>query len=184
MGSTGASGYPAPKTADLIGIMGGNGNIYAVSAVNPVPITGSITATNPSVGPNGGLAPLDSTLIGGVNGSGFLEPVNVDANKNLQTVPQTPVAGTVSQKAITVGTSAVRCTVSGSAPSTTRVMLMVQPDSSSTANFWIGGSSVANSGSSRGIPLAPGATFFRNSDAGDYYIISDTATQTVYVMEQ
>lgn len=97
---------------------------------------------------------------------------------------RTPTAGTITQAAITVGTSAVRLTVSGSAPSASRVVLVATPDSASTASFYIGSSSVTNSGANRGIQIVAGQTFIANSDAGDYYIISSTAAQTVYVMEQ
>lgn len=96
----------------------------------------------------------------------------------------TPTAGTVTQAAITVGTSAVRLTVSGSAPSASRSVLVATPDSASTAKFYIGSSSVTSSGANRGVQITSSQIFTANSDAGDYYIISDTAAQTVYVMEQ
>lgn len=96
----------------------------------------------------------------------------------------TPTAGTITQAAITVGTTAVRLTVSGSAPSSTRSVLVATPDNASVANFFIGSSSVTNSGANRGIEIVAGQTFVANSDAGDYYIISSSAAQTVYVMEQ
>lgn len=96
----------------------------------------------------------------------------------------TPTAGTVTQAAVSVGTTAVRATVSGSAPSSTRSVLVVTPDPASTATFYIGSSSVTNSGATRGIALVAGQSFTANSDAGDYYIISSTTAQTVFVMEQ
>ncbi len=102
---------------------------------------------------------------------------------NLKTAAyaSTPTALTVTQAAITVGTSAVRLTVSGSAPASTRVVLVATPDNASTAHFFIGGSSVTAFG---GIEIVAGQPFIANNDAGDYWIISDTAAQTVYVMEQ
>lgn len=106
---------------------------------------------------------------------------NIGSVNSLQT---TPVAKTITQAAVSVGTSAVRCTVSGSAPSSDRVLLMVQPDPSSSASFFVGSSSVDTIGSDRGVPLVPGATFIANNDAGDYYIISSVASQTVYIVEQ
>jgi hypothetical protein len=95
-----------------------------------------------------------------------------------------PPAGTVVQKAITVGTTAVRCTVSGSSPISTRSRLFVTPDPASTANFFIGASTVASSGANRGTPIAPGEHFASDFDAGDYYIISDTVAQTFFITEQ
>src|SRR6185312_14698996 len=100
-----------------------------------------------------------------------------------QTFAGTPTAGTVTQAAITVGTTAVRLTVSGSAPSSTRILLAAIPDPSSTATFYIGSSSVTNSGATRGIPLTAAQSFVVNNDAGDYYIVASTASQTVFVME-
>lgn len=96
----------------------------------------------------------------------------------------TPTAKTVTQAAITVGTTAVRCTVSGSAPASTRVVLGVTPDNGSAANFFIGSSTVTSTGATRGIEIAAGQSFIANNDAGDYWIVSSTASQTVYIMEQ
>lgn len=96
----------------------------------------------------------------------------------------TPTAGTVTQAAITVGTSAVRLTVSGSAPSSTRSVLVATPDSASVASFYIGSASVTNSGATRGVLILAGQSFIANSDAGDYYIVSSSAGQTVFVTEQ
>lgn len=98
----------------------------------------------------------------------------------------TPVttSGTVTQAAVTVGTSAVRCTVSGSAPNAARKALIVEPDPASTAKFYIGSSSVTSSGATRGISLSPGSQFIADFDASDFYIISDTAAQTFFVVEE
>ena len=45
-------------------------------------VTGTVTATNPSVGTNGVTAPTSSTQVAGTNGSGNLTPVSVDASGN------------------------------------------------------------------------------------------------------
>lgn len=102
----------------------------------------------------------------------------------VSSTPGTPTAGTITQAAVTVGTTAVRCTVAGTAPNAARKLLIVEPDPASTATFFIGSSSVANSGGSRGIQLIPGQQVIFNNDAGDYYIISGSAAQTVFIMEQ
>lgn len=96
----------------------------------------------------------------------------------------TPTALTITQAAISVGTTAVRLTVSGSAPSATRVVLVATPDTASTATFYIGSSTVTNSGATRGVEIVAGQSFIANSDAGDYWIVSSVASQTVTVMEQ
>lgn len=98
--------------------------------------------------------------------------------------PRTPPAKTITQSAITVGTSAVRATVSGSSPTVGRAELVITPDSSSSATFYIGSSSVTTTGATRGIPIIAGQSFIADNDAGDYYIISSTASQTVFIMEQ
>lgn len=96
----------------------------------------------------------------------------------------TPTALTVTQAAITVGTSAVRLTVSGSVPSATRVVLVATPDTASTATFYIGSATVTNSGATRGVEIVAGQSFIANNDAGDYYIVASIASQTVTIMEQ
>lgn len=96
----------------------------------------------------------------------------------------TPTALTITQAAVTVGTTAVRMTPAGAAPSATRVSLVVTPDASATGKFYIGSSSVTATGATRGIQIVAGQVFIANNDAGDYYIISDTAAQTVEIMSQ
>lgn len=95
-----------------------------------------------------------------------------------------PTAKTVKQAAVTVGTSAVRLTTDGSAPTAGRVLLRFRPDPTSSANFYYGSSSVTSSSTTRGIQVFPGESVEFSMDAGDYYIISDTAGQTVFVVEQ
>lgn len=96
----------------------------------------------------------------------------------------TPTATTVKQAAITVGTTAVRLTTDAAAPSATRRRVRFMPDQASTGRFFYGSSSVTSSGATRGCEIFPAQTEEFIDDAGDYYIISDTAGQTVYVVEQ
>ncbi len=66
------------------GIIFNNGGTYNfVSAAQPLPITGSITATNPSVGTTGAAIPSSATLLGASDGTN-LQPLQVDASKNLK----------------------------------------------------------------------------------------------------
>jgi hypothetical protein len=146
------------------------------------PISGTVTVnalTNSSVVK----AQLQDNAGNALNSTSNALNVSIQ-NTSIATTPATPAAGTVTQAAVSVGTSAVRATVSGSAPSAGRKVLIVVPDPDSIAKFFIGSSSVASSGASRGIPVQPGQSFEASNDAGDYYIISDTAAQTVFIMEQ
>lgn len=152
---------------------------FAISAVSlPLPTGAATEATLSSL--NGKFNSL------GQKTSANSAPVVLASDQSSIPVAATPAttSGSISQAAVTVGTSAVRCTVSGSAPSASRKALIVEPDPTSTAKFYIGSSSVANSGASRGIPLAPGAQFIADFDASDFYIISDTAAQTFFVVEE
>ena len=92
-----------------------------------------------------------------------------------------PVAGAVTQAGLTVGTSAVRLTVDAAAPDADRRKLVFRPSPDSSAKFAYGGSGVTIA---NGIPVFPGESVEMEYDSGDYYIISDAASQTVFVMEQ
>ncbi len=96
----------------------------------------------------------------------------------------TPVAKTVKQAAITVGTTAVRATTDGAAVTAGRVLLTMRLDPASSAACYYGSSSVTSAGSTRGMLLFPGESVERIKDAGDYYLICDTAGQTVFIVEQ
>lgn len=153
----------------------------------------------------GGTAATDSNLTGGLfhtspatvvtnasqralelDQNGNLRITQVASNSSVAAQAATPAALTVHQAAITVGTTAVRLTVAGTAPSASRVVLVATPDSAtvSTVVFYIGSSTVTNSGATRGIEIAVGQTFTANNDAGDYYIVASVAGQTITVMEQ
>jgi hypothetical protein len=93
----------------------------------------------------------------------------------------TPTPLTVHSGVITVGLTAIRLTVSGSAPASTRVVLVGTPLDTTTGHFFIGASTVT---SETGAEIVYGQPFIANNDAGDYWIISDTAAQSVGVMEQ
>lgn len=153
----------------------------------------------------GGTAATDSNLAGGLfhtspatvltNGaqraleldqSGNLRVIQNAANSSVSAQALTPAAFTIHQAAITVGTTAVRLTVVGTTPAINRVVLVATPDSAtaSTVVFYIGSSTVTNSGATRGIEIQQGQSFTANNDAGDYWIVASVAAQTVTVMEQ
>lgn len=157
-------------------------NTVAISAASlPLP-TGAATSANQTNGTQLTGLVAGSAAIGSVTVSNF--PATQPVSGTVTADAGTPAPLTVHQDATTVGVTAVRCTVSGSAPASTRVALVVTPDNASTANFFIGSSTVTNSGATRGIEIAAGQTFIANNDAGDYWIVSSIAGQTVYFMEQ
>jgi hypothetical protein len=96
-----------------------------------------------------------------------------------------PSAQTVKQKAIAFGTTAVRLTHDGSAPDADRRLLkfIIEPGTSGLENYFLGSSSVTSSGADRGIRLYPGTLYEFKEDPNDYYIISDTASQTFFIVE-
>lgn len=84
LSSQGPAGTPGPSAVTIQGIAGGT----------TVPISGTVTATNPSVGGNGATAPAFSTEVGGVYditpvapANGWLEPFQIDQSGNLLTFP-------------------------------------------------------------------------------------------------
>lgn len=156
-----------------------------VSAASlPLP-TGAATSANQTTA-NSSLSSIDSKLntLGQKTMANSVPVVIASDQSAISAKAATPTAGTITQAAISVGTSAVRATVSGSAPSANRSVLTVTPDPSSTAKFFMGSATVTGTGATRGLYVAPGESVAFNSDAGDYYIVSDTAAQTVFIMEQ
>lgn len=101
--------------------------------------------------------------------TGLLQEINVMRTIN----------GTVSTAQKSVGLTAVRATVSGSAPSASRKRLIITP-SVLAGNLYIGGSGVTIS--TGRIIIGPD-TLVLDWDASDYYIISDVAGNTVSILE-
>lgn len=90
------------------------------------------------------------------------------------------INGTITQAQITVGTSAARATVAGTAPNANRKRLIFQPSTSNTGTIYYGGSGVTTS---NGTPIIGPDKIVLDWDASDYYLISDTAGQTVSIIE-
>jgi hypothetical protein len=90
-------------------------------------------------------------------------------------------AGTITSVQATVGTSAVRATVAGTAPSASRKKLMVKPSAANTGKIYIGPSSVTTA---NGMEIIGPDRLEFEFDAGDYYLISDTAAQVVEILEK
>lgn len=130
-----------------------------------------------------GVTPL---MGNGVTGTGS-QRVTIASDNTAFTVnaaPKTPTALTVKQAAVTIGTSAVRLTNDGLVPPATRVLLVAQLLSTSTANCYFGSSGVTSTSTGRGVQMFAGQTYSFTGDAGDYYAICDTATQTFFITEQ
>jgi hypothetical protein len=90
------------------------------------------------------------------------------------------ISGTITTAQVTVGTTAVRATVAGAAPSATRKRLMLTPDTTNTGSIYLGGSGVTTSTGK--IIVGPDSLYI-DWDASDYYLISDTASQKVHIIE-
>lgn len=91
------------------------------------------------------------------------------------------VDGTITQAQITVGTSAVRATVAGSAPSAIRKKLMVKPSKNNIGAIYIGASTVTTA---NGLEIIGPDRLDFDFDSGDYFLISDTAAQIVEILEK
>jgi hypothetical protein len=97
------------------------------------------------------------------------------------TVQASTVAGTITSAQITVGTTAVRATVAGTAPNASRKLLLVKPSAANSGKIFIGPSTVTTSNAME--ILGPDRVEF-DFDAGDYFLISDVAGQTVEILEK
>lgn len=196
-----SSTQPVSGTVFVSSIGAGSATIGDVAVNNfPAiqPVNGTVAVVQPTA------SSLNATVTGTVT---VVQPTGANLNAQISNFPatqvvsqptasslnatvvgsvseSTPTALTIHNAALTVSTTAIRLTVSGSAPVSTRVTLVATPDSLSTAKFYIGSSSVTSTGATRGIQILAGQVFIANHDAGDYWIISDTASQTVEIMEQ
>jgi hypothetical protein len=90
------------------------------------------------------------------------------------------INGTITSARLTVGTSAVRATVAGTAPDANRKRLMITPASDNTGKVYLGSSSVTVA---NGKEIVGPDTLPLDWDASDYYLISDTAAQVVAIVE-
>jgi hypothetical protein len=117
--------------------------------------------------------------LGAKAGSASLSVVPA-TDASFKTVEQPATAGTISSAQITVGTSAIRATVSGSAPAATRKKLWLKPSVNNTGIIYIGGSSVTTA---NGLMFVGPDLKEIINDVNDWYLISDTAGQVVEIVE-
>lgn len=106
--------------------------------------------------------------------------VTLASDQTALSVTQTSNTGTVTNTQKTVGTSAVRATVSGAAPSATRKRLMIKPSKNNTGSVFIGDSGVTTA---NGMEIIGPDRLEFLLGASDYYLISDTAAQVVEILE-
>lgn len=80
---------------------------------------------------------------------------------------------------VTVGTTPVELTFTG----TTQVISIIA-DHDNTGKIWIGGATIDNTGANATGRLAPGQAveIAMNDSSAPLYVVSDTASQTVYKM--
>ncbi len=163
-----------------------NSGTLASLASGTVTLTGSPAISGTvavSAGTISSLASGTVTINAGTLASLTSGTVTISGTPNVGALIKTAVAGTITQAAITVGTAAVICTVSGGAVTAGRLALVITPDASSSAKFYVGSSTVTPTSTTRGIQIVAGQPLVINNDASPYYICSDTASQTVYLME-
>ncbi|MBU6501176.1 MAG: hypothetical protein KGI72_05110 [Patescibacteria group bacterium] len=72
-----------PTGTVALGYDGANVRALLTDTTGKLNVTGSITATNPSVGSTGVAIPTSATLLGGSDGTN-LQPLQIDASKNLK----------------------------------------------------------------------------------------------------
>ena len=114
-----------------------------------------------------------------VTGTFFQATQPVSIASTVSVVETSISAGTITNIQKTVGTSAVRATVSGSAPSV-RKKLLIKPSKNNTGAIYLGSSSVTTA---NGLELiGPDRMEFLNEN-NDYFLISDTASQVVEILE-
>ena len=106
--------------------------------------------------------------------------VTMASDQILTSQPQTQV-GTITSAQIAVGLAAVRATVSGAAPSANRKKLIVKPSKNNTGSIFIGPAGVTTA---NGLEIIGPDRVEFEFDGADYYLISDTAAQTVEILEK
>lgn len=93
----------------------------------------------------------------------------------------TSIAGTITTAQITVGTTAIRATAAGTAPNANRKRLSIKPGKNNTGNIYLGSSTVTTA---NGMEIIGPDRLDFEYDSADYYLISDTAGQTVEILEK
>jgi hypothetical protein len=125
------------------------------------------------------LIALFPTSIGTKASAASLSVVLASDQVAIGVTPQV-TSGTITQIQKAVGLTAVRATVSGSAPSATRKKLLIKPSKNNTGAVYFGSSAVTTAS---GLEIIGPDRLEFLLDASDYYLISDTAAQVVEIIE-
>jgi hypothetical protein len=170
LSSVGATGATAPLSANLIGIEV-SGDLQAVSASNPLPITGTIMAPNPSVSTIGAATPGYATYIGGRDATGSLSaPGIADAGSAATTSQNALVVALSPSSPLPAGSNALGSVSisSGSVTVSSGTITSITDPVAVTGTFWqatqpVSGTVTANAGtgtfaiSAASLPLPTGA---------------------------
>lgn len=166
--------------------------VVIASDQSPIPVTGTIMASNPSVGLTGATAPTSATEMGAVDQFGNLQPLLVDpSGKLLVDITGTSVVtGTVNANieglnswqvsGYTVNTTAVQLTPT---PLTNRSSVMVKAITNGANEMvWFNNSNAVAVGN--GYPLFNGETIQLDlTPAQSMWVIGSSAGQKAYVIE-
>ena len=157
------------------------------SVISGVTTGGGGGYVNVKVNPSGALT-VEADVTGTVSVSNFPATQAVTGTffqatqpVSIATAPADPIiAGTITNAQITVGLTAVRATVSGSAPNAARKRLSIKPSKNNTGAIYYGSSSVTTA---NGLEIIGPDRLDFTFDASDYYLRSDTAAQVVEIVE-
>ena len=168
------------QKSTIIGKTTGGGGGFVDVKVNPsgaltveAAVTGSVSVTNfpATQAVTGAFFQATQPVSGSVSVSNF---------PTTQNVAEQTQSGTITQIQKAVGLTAVRATVSGSAPSATRKKLLIKPSKNNTGAVYFGSSAVTTAS---GLEIIGPDRLEFLLDASDYYLISDTAAQVVEIIE-
>lgn len=151
--------------------------VVLASDQSPIPISGSITANNASVGTNGSAAPGFSTEIGAVDGSSNLQHLNITAGGALKvdgSGATQPVSGTV---AVSNFPSTQNVNVTNTVPVTGTFFQSVQPVSQS-GSWSVGRTWVLNS-SVDSVTVANFPATFAVTQSTSPWVVSGTVTSNI-----
>lgn len=165
--------------------------VTIASDQSPIPVSGTVTATNASVGINGALAPTSSTQIAAQNAGGDLIALMVDPSGKLlvDSSGTSTVTGTVDANInglnvfqtsqYSIGLSAIQLTPT---PLTNRSSMSVKATCSGSNAIYIGNSSAVTT--STGFPLFNGDVINLDlTGVNVIWAIASATSQTLYVME-
>lgn len=193
-GSVSVSNFPATQPISAVALPLPSGASTLAEQQTQTTAIGSLTETAPatdtaSSGLNGRLQRIAQRLtslialfpssIGTKASAASLSVVLASDQATINTAPQTN-SGTITQTQKSVGTSAVRATVSGSAPAAARKRLLIKPSKNNTGAIFFGSSAVTTAS---GLEIIGPDRLEFLLDASDYYLISDTAGQVVEIIE-